>query len=167
VIPLTDTAPVRRAPYVTLGLVAACVLAFLWELSLGPRLDTAVHRYGLVPRLITLALAGDPRVPREVWLTLIAHQFLHAGWFHLLGNMLFLWVFGDNVEDRLGRLPYLAFYLACGVGAALVQVAFTPPRPRPWWGPAGPSPGCSGPTWSFTRGPRWWPSSPPLSFWSP
>lgn len=136
-IPVTDTVPVRRPSYVTLGLIGACLLAFLWELSLGPHLDGAVRRYGVVPRLLFLALAGDPRVPGEVWLTLFTHQFLHAGWAHLLGNMLFLWIFGDNVEDRLGHLPYLGFYLACGAGAALVQAAITPTSTVPMVGASG------------------------------
>ncbi len=136
-IPLTDTVPVRRTPYVTLGLIGACLLAFLWELSLGPHLDAAIRRYGLVPRLISPLLVGDLRLPPEVWLTLFTHQFLHAGWAHLLGNMLFLWIFGDNVEDRLGHLPYLGFYLAAGAGAALVQAAFTPTSPVPMVGASG------------------------------
>ena len=129
-IPVTDSVPVRRTPYVTLSLIGACVVVFLWELGLGPALDPAIRRFGFTPRLFFLDPAG-------VWFTLITHQFLHAGWAHLLANMLFLWIFGDNVEDRLGHLPYLVFYLACGAGAALVQAAASPLSPVPMVGASG------------------------------
>ncbi len=129
-IPVTDSVPVRRTPYVTLGLIGACVLVFLWELSLGPALDPAISRFGFTPRLFFLA-------PADVWFTLLTHQFLHAGWAHLLANMLFLWIFGDNVEDRLDHLPYLTFYLGCGAGAALVQAAVNPLSPVPMVGASG------------------------------
>lgn len=136
-IPVSDSVPTRRPPYINLTIIGLCVLVFLVELAAGPQLDRLVQRYGVTPRLLTLALSGDPRVPESVWLTLLTSQFLHAGWAHLLGNMLFLWIFGDNVEDRLGHLPYLLFYLVCGAGAALVQVLTAPLSPVPLIGASG------------------------------
>src|SRR5439155_18730939 len=87
----------------------------------GAALDAFVGRFGAVPRLIVAAVQGDPRVPRVVLLTLITSQFIHAGFLHLGGNMLFLWVFGRAIEDRLGSAVYLGFYLVAGAVAGLVQ----------------------------------------------
>ncbi len=103
-------------------LVTLCVAVFLYELLLPERaLDLFVQRWGAEPRSILLALAGHPRVPRTELLTLFTSQFLHGGWLHLLGNVIFLWVFGRAVEDRLGHLKYLAVYLLGGAGAGLFQ----------------------------------------------
>src|SRR5919202_1799322 len=112
VIPLGDSVPRRQQPVVTQALIAACVLVFLYELSLrGLALDRFIERWGAVPRIVLAALAGDPRVPRTELVTLLTSEFLHAGFVHLGGNMLFLWVFGRAVEDRLGHAVYLLFYL--------------------------------------------------------
>jgi membrane associated rhomboid family serine protease/uncharacterized protein YggT (Ycf19 family) len=128
-IPIADSAPARRTPWVTATLVGACVAVFIYELTLSARqLDLFMRTWGVTPRLVFLALAGDPRVPAGVLLTLFTSQFLHGGWLHLIGNMVFLWVFGRAVEDRLGHLPYLATYLLGGAAAALVQLWVTGPR---------------------------------------
>jgi len=130
VIPLRDSNPVRRVPVVTYGLIAACVLVFLYELTLegagrGAGLAVFFDRYGVVPSRLAAALnRGEPTSPAV--LAVLSSMFLHAGWLHLLGNMLYLWIFGNNVEDRLGRPLYLGFYLAGGVVAALAQVAVAP-----------------------------------------
>jgi membrane associated rhomboid family serine protease len=122
VIPLGDSVGARRQALGTLGLIAACVLVFLYELTLrGAALDQFVQRWGAVPRLIIPALLSDPRVPRQELLTLVTSQFLHAGLLHLGGNMVFLWVFGRAVEDRLGTWIFLPFYLLAGSVAGLVQ----------------------------------------------
>jgi membrane associated rhomboid family serine protease len=122
VIPLGDSVPRRQAPVITQALIAACVLVFLYELTLrGVALDRFIQRWGAVPRIVLAALAGDPRVPRGELVTLLTSEFLHAGLLHLGGNMLFLWVFGRAVEDRLGHALYLVFYLLAGALAALVQ----------------------------------------------
>jgi membrane associated rhomboid family serine protease len=122
VIPLGDSLARDRRPWVTYGLIAACVLVFLFELTLrGAALDQFVGRFGAVPRLVLGALAGDPRVPRTELLTLFSSQFVHAGFLHLGGNLLFLWVFGPAVEDRLGSPAFLGFYLAAGALAGVVQ----------------------------------------------
>src|SRR6266446_2699973 len=99
-----------------------CALVFIYELTLrGSALDLFVERFGAVPRTVIAALAGDSRVPRTELLTLITSQFIHAGFLHLGGNMLFLWVFGRAIEDRLGSGLYLGFYLVVGAIAGLVQ----------------------------------------------
>ena len=121
-IPLGDSVPNTRRPTGTILLVVACVLVFLYELSLrGQALDLFVERWGATPRLVLGALAATPRVPRTELLTLFTSEFLHAGWLHLGGNMVFLWVFGRGVEDRLGTPLYLVFYLLAGALAGLAE----------------------------------------------
>ncbi len=136
-IPVGTSVRTHRFPWITLALVAASVLVFLYELALGPYLDAFVMRWGATSSFIMRALAGDPRVPSSVLWTLLTSQFIHAGWAHLLGNMLFLWVFGRAVEDRLGHIPYLLLYLTWGVGAALVQVYLMGPTRQPMVGASG------------------------------
>ncbi len=136
-IPIGDSAPRYRAPTVNYILIATCVAAFLFELSLGARLNAFIDRYGVIPANVSALLGGDSPAPGAVLLTLITTQFLHAGWLHLGSNMLFLWIFGDNVEDRLGHLRYLGFYLLCGVVASLVQVYFDPTSRVPMIGASG------------------------------
>ena len=103
-IPLGDSVASRRRPVVTLVLIVACILVFGYELTLREAaLNVFVLRWGAVPRLVVSALTGDPRVPRETLLTLVTSQFIHAGYLHIGGNMVFLWVFGRAVEDRSAR----------------------------------------------------------------
>jgi len=141
VIPLRDRNPTRRVPVVTLALVAACVGAFLVELSVtGSGGDVALEaffeRWGAVPADITAALnRGDYFGPAT--LSVLTSMFLHGGWLHLLGNMLFLWIFGNNVEDRLGPIPFLLFYLVGGITAALAQVVIDPGSTVPLVGASG------------------------------
>ncbi len=122
-IPLSDSNPTRRVPFVNWLLIAANVLIFLYEINLPARqLDRLFLSYGVIPNNI-LSAAGQPAdAALSVWTTLFTSQFLHAGWAHIIGNMLFLWVFGDNIEDTLGHFVYLAFYLASGALAGLTQV---------------------------------------------
>ncbi len=121
--PLYDENPTRSTPYITYGLIGINVLVFLHEFSLSSRqLEQFIRVYALVPRDLTATLAGVPlNHPIPVWATLITSQFLHGGWWHLISNMVFLWIFGNNVEERLGHFKYLIFYLSCGVFAALCQ----------------------------------------------
>lgn len=122
-IPVADSVASRQRPVVTQVIIGLCVAVFLYELTLrGAALDRFVERWGAVPRLILLAIGGDPRVPRTEIVTLFTSQFIHAGFLHLGGNMLFLWVFGRAVEDRLGRPLYAVFYLLAGAIAGLVQI---------------------------------------------
>jgi membrane associated rhomboid family serine protease len=107
---------------VTIALMIACAVVFAYELTLrGAVLDQFVERWGAVPNLIVPAVWGDPRVPRQVLLTLVTSQYVHAGFLHIGGNLLFLWVFGRAVEDRLGSPLFLLFYVVAGCVAGLVQ----------------------------------------------
>jgi membrane associated rhomboid family serine protease len=122
VIPLGDSLATHKRPWVTQGLIVLCAIVFLYELTLrGAALDLFVRQWGAVPRVVLAALFGDPRVPRWEVLTLFTSQFIHAGFLHLGGNMLFLWVFGRSVEDRVGSWLYLPLYLLLGALAGLVQ----------------------------------------------
>jgi membrane associated rhomboid family serine protease len=141
VIPLRDRNPTRRTPIVTIGLIAACVAAFALELSItagggDPALERFFERWGAVPADITAALESGDYLGRAM-LGMLTSMFLHGGWLHLLGNMLFLWIFGNNVEDRLGRLPFLLFYLVGGIAAALTQVVIDPRSTVPLVGASG------------------------------
>ncbi len=138
-VPIRDDNPTTITPYVTYGLIAANVLAFLYESSLPPRqLDGFLHLAAVVPRELTASFAGIPvhQVVPE-WATLITSQFLHGGLLHLAGNMLFLWIFGNNVEEKLGHAKFLLFYLTCGVLASLTQWYFSPSSAIPSLGASG------------------------------
>ena len=137
-IPISDRNPTRTFPLTNLTLIAINVIVFLFELTLRSRqLDQFIFTWGIVPNDILLAVGHPLQAPLRVWATLITSQFLHAGWLHILGNMLFLWVFGDNVEDVLGSLTYLLFYLVSGVVAGLVEVFVVGPSKIPSIGASG------------------------------
>ncbi len=131
-IPLRDTIPTRRVPVVTWTLIAVNLLAFLYELGLTPEgLERLFQTRGLVPaRLAHLGRYGGLS-------TLVTSTFLHGGFFHLLSNMWTLWIFGDNVEDRMGPGRYLAFYLGCGVAAGAIHTLFDPTSVVPTIGASG------------------------------
>ncbi len=140
-IPLRDANPTRRTPIITLALIVACFVAFAYELGrLGSggmeALDAFVTAWGIVPAELTAAWSSGASLTGEA-LTLITSQFLHGGWLHLLGNLLFLWIFGNNIEDRLGRLRFLLFYLVGGAVAGLTQVAIDPESTIPTIGASG------------------------------
>jgi len=124
-IPLRDRNPRSTTPIFTVGLIVANVLIFLYQLSLGPRAgDLLVFTYGMVPARLELAFTTPDVTLGQAFFPFLSSMFLHSGWLHLLGNMWFLWVFGDNVEDRLGHLKYLLFYLLAGLGAGFTHVIF-------------------------------------------
>ncbi len=130
--------PRRSAPVVTLLLVAVNIIVFVHQISLPPRAaDAFIQLYGLVPVKIQYALAGRHYTLQDALLPLFTCMFLHAGFLHIIGNMWFLWIFGANVEDAFGPLPYLFFYLGCGVISSVTQAAFS-------WGSHVPSLGASG-----------------------
>ena len=140
-IPLRDANPTRRAPVVTIGLVVACLVAFAWELGLqvtggNAALDAFITQWGIVPADLTAAWSTGGILSLET-ATLVTSQFLHGGWLHLLGNLLFLWIFANNIEDDLGRLAFLLFYLGGGVAAGLTQVAIDPTSTVPMIGASG------------------------------
>ena len=134
-IPLRDTIRSSTAPVVTVALIVVNVLVFLHEQALGPYLDRFVLAYGLIPARF-VHWPGDPLEPAR-FLPLFTSMFWHGGWMHLFGNMLYLWIFGDNVEDRLGHLRYAAFYVLGGLAGALTQVALAPGSTLPTIGASG------------------------------
>jgi membrane associated rhomboid family serine protease len=136
-IPLRDTTPSHSFPVATVLFIALNVLAFLYELSLGRALDIFIMQYGAVPLRFILAGQMEQVSTVERFLPLFTSMFLHGGWLHLGGNMLYLWIFGDNVEDRLGHGRFLLFYLACGLVAALAQIYINPTSPIPMVGASG------------------------------
>ncbi len=138
-LPLHDDNPTLRKPVVTVGLILACVAMFLWQQTLtGGFAERVIYGMGMVPALV---LGGYDLPPGmglvPAWASPVTYQFLHGGWMHLIGNMMFLWVFGNNVEDRLGHGRYLVFYLLCGVLAGLGQAAIDPASPIPTIGASG------------------------------
>lgn len=120
--PVRDDNPTRRVPVVNNALIAINVVVFIFELLLG---DRFVYSWSFVPRELSDLLAGDGSF--DVVLTMFSAMFLHGSIGHIIGNMLFLWIFGDNVEDNFGSGPYLIFYLLCGLAATLAQF-FVDPR---------------------------------------
>jgi rhomboid family protein len=121
-IPIRDDVPAARFPAVTIAIIAVNVLVFLRELKLGPQLEDLLVSYAIVPaRYTNPEVARLFTAPQQVF-ALFSSMFLHGGWLHLLGNMWTLWIFGDNVEDRLGRVRYLGLYLAGGIAAALLHI---------------------------------------------
>ncbi len=137
-IPLKDDTPRFSTPVVTLLLIAINCIIFFYQISLGPKLDQRlVFRYGMVPARVEAAVttqSGHPEIALESFFT---SMFLHSGWLHLIGNMWFLWIFGDNVEDALGHFGYLIFYLTCGIFAGITHTFFN-------WGSRMPAIGASG-----------------------
>jgi membrane associated rhomboid family serine protease len=124
-IPLRDVIPSRTTPVVTVTILVVNVLAFLYEVSLGTTaLDGFLLAHGLVPAAFA-------------WNDVLSSMFLHGGWMHLIGNMLSLWIFGDNVEDRLGHGRFVVFYLLCGTLATLAHVWADPLSPVPTIGASG------------------------------
>jgi len=125
--PLRDTQPSYSKPVVTVFIIIVNLLVFLFEFSLDPyTLNAFIAHYGLIP---------DPRYFHAS--AIFTSMFVHGGWLHVLGNMWFLWIFGDNIEDILGHGKYLLFYLLCGVAAALTQVYFSPDSRVPMVGASG------------------------------
>ncbi len=137
-IPIGDNNPSRRTPIVNWTLIAINLLVFFYELTLRPRaLQGLFYTWGVIPHDVLLLLSEPMSAPWDVWATLITSQFLHGGWAHIIGNLLFLWVFGDNIEDALGHLTYLGFYLVSGVAAAIVQSVVVGPAEIPTVGASG------------------------------
>ena len=122
-IPLRDDNPTRTRPLVTYVILGLCASVFVWQLSLGPAgNEAAVYALGFIPAVVF----GGVDLPEQLgWvpstLTIFTSMFLHGGILHLAGNLLYLWIFADNIEDRMGRRRFVLFYAACGIAAALAQ----------------------------------------------
>jgi rhomboid family protein len=112
---------------ITVGLIALNVLAFLLELGQGSEgaLQSFIQAWGVVPREYTTGHDLAPTIPLPFWSTLLTSMFLHGGWMHLGGNMLYLWIFGDNLEKVMGHARFLIFYLVCGIAAAITHIVFS------------------------------------------
>jgi rhomboid family protein len=123
VLPLKDNVPTRTTPYVTVGLIVANLLVWFWELS-NPGVDTHVIRDGFYPCAVEGPCAFGVH-PLPWWEGVFTGMFMHASWEHILGNMLFLWIFGNNVEDALGHVRFFFWYIAAGVAAMAAQTAVT------------------------------------------
>ncbi|MFQ5994228.1 MAG: rhomboid family intramembrane serine protease [Acidiferrobacterales bacterium] len=138
-IPLHDDNPTKLTPYFTVGFIVASSLAFLWQLSASPSGQQAVaYGLGVVPAV----LFGYRELPPEISvvpapLTIVSSMFLHGGWMHLIGNMLYLWIFGNNVEDSMGHVRFVVFYLACGVAAVFAHALPNPDSTIPMIGASG------------------------------
>ena len=140
VIPLHDDNPTTTRPYVTAGILIACVLAYIWQhltlSSVGAQ--QAVYAFGLVPAVLT----GREVLPLDIavipaWATILTSMFMHGGFWHLAGNMLYLWIFGNNVEDAMGHARFFIFYVLCGVAAVFAQVLPNPGSIIPMVGASG------------------------------
>jgi rhomboid family protein len=131
-LPLSDHNPTRTVPVVNYLLIAANVLVFFWELSLGPNIERDLLLLSFVPARFWAAPFYPPNVIR-----IVISMFLHGGWLHLGGNMLYLWIFGDNIEDRLGHFKYAIFYLLCGFAATLTHAVVNPDSRLPAVGASG------------------------------
>jgi membrane associated rhomboid family serine protease len=132
VLPLADNNPRRSTPVVNVALIVANILVFFWEASLGPSLERALFGVAFIPARFWYA----PFAPFNI-MTMFVSMFLHGGWLHLGGNMLYLWIFGDNIEDRLGHFRYLLFYLASGIAATLAHAVASPGSRIPSVGASG------------------------------
>ena len=135
-IPLRDENPASTVPVVTRALIVVNVGVFLYEVSLGQGLAAFVGDFGLVPLRLLESFQGAEN-PLPVIGTILSSTFLHGGWLHLIGNMWYLWIFGDNVEDRMGHVRYLVFYLAGGAAAGVLHTVMNAHSPLPTVGASG------------------------------
>lgn len=138
-LPIADDNPTRRAALVTIAVIAVCALVFLWQTGMpAPAENAAIYAYGMIPSVV---LGFDELPPALAvvpgWASVVTSMFLHGGFFHIAGNMLFLWIFGNNVEDSMGRGRFLVFYLLCGIAAAVAQIASEPASQVPMIGASG------------------------------
>ena len=151
-IPLRDNIPASRRPYVSYALIGVNVLIFLFELSLGPHLMPAISLFGFAPSSFLNYLYQGAIVLAVI--PLFTYMFMHAGWLHLIGNMWTLFIFGDNVEDVMGRGQFLFFYLTCGLASLIPHVLFAPGSATPLVGASGAIAGVMGAYFSLYPGAR-------------
>lgn len=136
-IPIRDRNPSGTFPFVTVGIILINVLVFFIELSLGPQLDSFLFQFGVVPVKVVYSADIPDSTFVNTYFPFLSYMFLHGGFIHLIGNMWYLWIFGDNIEDRLGRVRFVLFYLLCGIGSALVHVYFNSQSGVPCVGASG------------------------------
>ena len=137
--PLFDNNPIGRRPFICWTILILCILGFFWQLSLaGSASKYSLYQFGFVPALVL----SDATLPADLavipaWMTIFTSMFLHGDWMHIGGNMLYLWIFGDNVEDAMGSLKFVIFYALCGVAAAFAQGIIDPESTIPMIGASG------------------------------
>jgi membrane associated rhomboid family serine protease len=141
-IPISDPSePNRIFPYVNIALIVANFLVFFYELSLGSQGTNTLNRfiadYSVVPCEYTNHCTAYAGTPHPYWITLFTSMFMHGGWLHILGNMIFLWVFGDNIENSMGHVRYIIFYLLCGLAANGLEIATAATSVLPGLGASG------------------------------
>jgi membrane associated rhomboid family serine protease len=136
-IPIGDENPTRRFPIVNYLLIAANILYFVYQLGLGNQLDQYLLDVAIRSLQVTELLNGDLRLLLPVLIASTHSMFLHGGWLHIIGNLVFLWVFGDNIEDNFGSLVYFVFYMLAGYGAVLAQAWLEPQSNIPMIGASG------------------------------
>ncbi len=136
-IPLYDELPTKRFPFMTVMLILINVFIFMYEFSLGSELENFVRQFGLIPYEITHFVDIPPPSLHPIFLTIFTSMFLHGSLFHIFGNMLYFWIFGNNVEDVMGPFRFLVFYFLCGISAAFTQILFSPGSTVPMIGASG------------------------------
>ena len=136
-IPIRDRNPSGTFPFVTVSIIALNILVFLFELSMGQGLDSFLFQFGVVPIKVYYSTDIPDSNIINTYFPFLSFMFLHGGFVHLIGNMWYLWIFGDNVEDRLGRVKFIIFYLICGIGSAIVHVYFNSQSEVPCVGASG------------------------------
>jgi membrane associated rhomboid family serine protease len=138
-LPIGDDNEHSGIAFVTIGLIIVNALAWFLELSQpsGAALQSFIEAWGVVPREYSAGQDLPPSIPYPFWTTLLTSMFLHGGWGHLGGNMLFLWIFGDNIEHRIGHLRFLLFYLVCGLAAGIAHILFNSGSSIPTVGASG------------------------------
>ncbi len=136
-IPIRDRNPSGTFPYVTIGIIIINVLIFLYELSLGSGLGEFIMRFGVIPLKVSYYSQASDLTFINTFFPFISSMFLHGGFIHLIGNMWFLWIFGDNIEDKLGHFKFIAFYFLCGIIASSVHVFFNSQSEIPCIGASG------------------------------
>ncbi len=136
-IPIRDRNPSGTFPYVTIGIIIVNILIFLYELSLGSGLGEFIMKFGVVPLKVSYYSQVPDLTFINTFFPFISSMFLHGGFVHLIGNMWFLWIFGDNIEDKLGHFKFIAFYFLCGIIASSVHVFFNSQSNVPCVGASG------------------------------
>ncbi|MEJ2715813.1 MAG: rhomboid family intramembrane serine protease [Deltaproteobacteria bacterium] len=136
-IPIRDSNPSGSPPVVTMVLIAINLIIWFYEVSLGRGLDRFLFDYGLIPLRFAMSSQLSGGVLDNAVVPLFSSIFMHGGWLHVIGNMWFLWIFGDNVEDRLGHVRFLVFYLISGIGASFAHILFNPASRIPTIGASG------------------------------
>lgn len=136
-IPLWDEMPTKRIPLITIVFIIINFLVYYYQFFVVVDANSFINAYGLIPIELTKGIVLTPDTPSPVYITILYSMFMHGGFVHLLGNMLYLWIFGNNVEDYLGRIRFIIFYILSGIFAALGQILIAPNSHIPMVGASG------------------------------